>query len=145
MCKPGLSDCSMKRQQGQAIVLFALLLPVVVLFLVGVLDYMVTNVPVTEVIAAADLAAHAGAQEILVRPDGTLEGLAEGQALAALYFRAQAPPDARLLSTSCGQTQGHLSCQVWAQTLSAGYLIPRRQIQISAIGYLAHGVTRDDQ
>ena len=135
----------MKRQQGQAIVLFALLLPVMALFLLGILDYMVTNARVMEVVAAADLAAHAGAQEIVVLPDGTLEGLAEGQMVADLYFRAQAPSGAQLLGASCGQTQGQPSCQVWAQTPSAGYLIPQRQIQISATGYLAQGVTRGDQ
>ena len=135
----------MKRQQGQAIVLFALLLPVMALFLLGILDYMVTTARVMEVVAAADLAAHAGAQEIVVLPDGTLTGLAEGQAVAGLYFHAQAPSGAQLLGASCGQTQGQPSCQVRAQTSSAGYLIPQRQIQISATGYLAHGVTRGDQ
>lgn len=136
---------ALKRQQGQAIVVFAFVLPVVVLFLLGILDYMVTNARVMEVVAAADLAAHAGAQEIMVRPDGTLAGLAEGQAVAGMYFQAQAPSGAQLLGASCGQTQGQPSCQVWAQTPSAGYLIPQRQFQISATGYLAQGVTRGSQ
>lgn len=135
----------MKRQQGQAIVLFALLLPVMALFLLGILDYMVTNARVMEVVAATDLAAHAGAQEIVVLPDGTLTGITEGQAVANLYFHAQAPSGASFLGASCGQTQGQPSCQVWAQTPSAGYLIPKRQIQISATGYLARGVTRGGQ
>lgn len=134
-----------RRQAGQALVLFALFLPVMALFLVGVLDYMLTNAQVMEVVAAADLAAHAGAQEIRVRPDGTLAGLAEGQAVAELYFRAQAPAGAQFLGAACGQDQGQPSCQVWAQTPSAGFLIPRRQIRISAVGYLAQGVTRGDQ
>jgi Flp pilus assembly protein TadG len=134
-----------ERQQGQAIVLFALLLPVMALFLVGILDYMVTNARVMEIVAAADLAAHAGAQEIVVRPDGRLAGLAEGQAVAGLYFRAQAPSSAQFLGASCGQKQGQPACQVSAQIPSAGYLIPRRQIQISATGYLSQGVTRGDQ
>lgn len=132
-------------EKGQAIVLFALLLPVMALFLVGILDYMVTNARVMEVVAAADLAAHAGAQEIMVRPDGTLAGLAEGQVVAEQYFRAQAPAGAQFLGASCGGAQGQLTCQVWALAPSAGYLIPRRQIQINAIGYLAQGVTRGDQ
>ncbi len=140
-----LLNDSTKRQQGQAIVLFALLLPVMALFLVGILDYMVTNAQVMEVVAAADLAAHAGAQEIEVLPDGTLAGLAEGQAVAGTYFYAQAPAGAQLLGASCGQTQGQPSCQVWAQTSSAGYLIPQRPIQVSAAGYLAQGVTRGGQ
>lgn len=134
-----------RQERGQAIVIFALLVSAMALFLVGVLDYMVTNAQVMEVVAAADLAAHAGAQEILVNPDGTLANLAEGQAIAELYFRVQAPSEAYLLGTACGLTQGQPACQVWAQMPSAGYLIPQRQIQVSAIGYLAPGVTRGDQ
>jgi hypothetical protein len=65
--------------------------------------------------------------------------------VAELYFRVQAPSQARLLGIACGQAQGQPSCQVWAQIPSAGYLIPQRQIQINAIGYLAPGVTRGDQ
>ncbi|HLE15553.1 MAG TPA: pilus assembly protein TadG-related protein [Anaerolineales bacterium] len=133
------------QEQGQAIMVFSLLLPVLALFLVGILDYMVTNARVMEVVAAVDLAAHAGAQEIEVCPDGTLAGLAEGQAVAGLYFRIQAPSEARLLGTACGQTQGQPACQVWAQLPSAGYLIPVRQIRVGATGYLAQGVTRGEQ
>jgi hypothetical protein len=140
-----LRDYSTNKQKGQAIVLFALLMPVMALFLLGILDYMATNAQVMEVVAVADLAAHAGAQEITVLPDGRLAGLVEGQAVAELYFHAQAPLGARFLAASCGQTQGQPSCQVWAQTPSAGYLIPQRQIQVSATGYLAQGVTRGDQ
>ena len=32
-----------------------------------------------------------------------------------------------------------------AQVRSAGYLIPARWVRVRAIGYLAHGVTREDQ
>jgi Flp pilus assembly protein TadG len=134
-----------RRERGQAVVLVALFLPVMALFLVGILDYMVTNLRVMQVVAAADLAAHAGAQEIRVRPDGSLEGLASGQAVAEAYFRAQVPAGVRLTGTACGQTQGGPACQVWAQVESAGYLIPARTIRIDATGYLAHGVTRGDQ
>jgi len=136
---------SHRAERGQAIVLFALLLPAVALFLVGILDYMVTNARLMEAVAAADLAAHAGAQEIAVHPDGTLAGIAQGQAVAEMYFRIQAPSDAQLVGIACGQSQGLPACQVWAQAPSAGYLIPQRQIQVSAIGYLAQGVTRGDQ
>jgi Flp pilus assembly protein TadG len=133
------------REQGQAMVVFALLLPVVALFLVGVMDYMVTNAQLMELVAAADLAAHAGAQEITVHPDGTLAGMPQGQVVAEVYFRTQAPAEAQFLRASCGLIEGQPACQVQAQMPSAGYLIPRRQIQVSAIGYLAQGVTRGGQ
>lgn len=141
-----MKESSSRRQErGQAIVIFAMLLPVMALFMVGILDYMVTNAGVMELVAAADLAAHAGAQEIAVHPDGSLTGLPQGQAVAESYFRVQAPAGAQYLGASCGLIQGHPACQVHAQIPSAGYLIPRRQIQVSAVGYLAQGVTRGGQ
>ena len=61
-----------RNERGQSILLFAILMPLMSLFLLGILDYMVTNARVMETVAAADLAAHAGAQEITVLPDGTI-------------------------------------------------------------------------
>ena len=55
-----------RNERGQSILLFAILMPLMSLFLLGILDYMVTNARVMETVAAADLAAHAGAQEITV-------------------------------------------------------------------------------
>ena len=61
-----------RNERGQSILLFAILMPLMSLFLLGILDYMVTNARVMETVAAADLAAHAGAQEITVLPNGTI-------------------------------------------------------------------------
>ena len=49
------------KERGQSVALFAILMPIMSLFLLGILDYMVTNARVMETVAAADLAAHAGA------------------------------------------------------------------------------------
>ncbi len=57
---------SRRNECGQSTLLFAILLPLMSLFLLGILDYMVTNARVMETVGAADLAAHAGAQEITV-------------------------------------------------------------------------------
>lgn len=133
------------RECGQSILLFAILMPLMSLFLLGILDYMVTNARVMETVAAADLAAHAGAQEITVLPDGTITATAEGNEIAARYFNAQRPGYAHLVSVSCGRHQDRPACFVQAQTQSAGYLLPARWVTVRAIGYLAHGVTRGDQ
>lgn len=130
---------------GQSVMLFALLMPIMALFLIGVLDYMVTNARLMDTIAVADLAAHAGAQEVIVLPDGTLTVSSQGDAIAASYFNAQAPDQAVLTSASCGIHQGRPACWLQAQVRSAGYLLPRRWITVNAIGYLAHGVTHGDQ
>ena len=134
-----------KSERGQSVLLFAVLLPLMAFFLLGILDYMVTNARVMETVAVADLAAHAGAQEITVLPNGVITATTRGNAIAANYFNGQAPAYAHLAFVSCGRQQNRPACFVRAQVQSAGYLLPSRSVTISAIGYLAHGVTRGDQ
>ena len=134
-----------RSERGQSILLFAILMPLMSLFLLGILDYMVTNARVMETIAVADLAAHAGAQEITVLPDGTITAITHGNVIASAYFNAQRPEYVRLVSVSCGRYQGRPACLIQADTRSAGYLLPARWIRVRAIGFLAHGVTRGDQ
>jgi len=135
----------LRSERGQSILLFAILLPLMSIFLLGILDYMVTNARVMETVAAADLAAHAGAQEITVLPDGTITATQGGDEIAASYFQAQHLGTARLTFVSCGRHQGRPACLVTAEVRSAGILIPTRWVRVRAIGYLAHGVTRGDQ
>jgi Flp pilus assembly protein TadG len=132
-------------ERGQSILLFAILIPLMSLFLLGILDYMVTNARVMEAVAIADLAAHAGAQEITVLPNGTITATTAGNGIAATYFNAQRPGYVQLVSASCGRHQGRPACFVTAHVRSAGYLLPARWITVRAIGYLAHGVTHGDQ
>ena len=134
-----------RTERGQSILLFAILMPLMSLFLLGILDYMVTNSRVMETVAAADLAAHAGAQEITVLPDGTITATTAGDGIASNYFISQRPNSSSLSSVSCGRHQGRPACYVTAQVQSAGYLFPARWVTVRAIGYLAHGVTREDQ
>lgn len=134
-----------RTERGQSILLFAILMPIMSLFLLGILDYMVTNARVMETVAAADLAAHAGAQEITVLPDGTITATMAGNKIAATFFNSQRPGFAQLTSVSCGRHQERPACLVTAQVRSAGYLLSARLVTVRAIGYLAHGVTRDDQ
>ena len=61
------------------------------------------------------------------------------------YFNSQRPGYAQLISVSCGRHQGRPACFVTARTHSAGYLLSARWVTVRAIGYLAHGVTREDQ
>jgi hypothetical protein len=126
--------------------LFAVVVPVTILFFLGVIDYMVTNARVMETIAAADLAAHAGAQQIMLLPDGTIEPFSsQASATATSFFIAQAPPEASLGAISCGLIQERPACQVSARVRSAGWLLPETWINVSAVGYLAYGVTEGDQ
>ena len=142
------SEMAMKNkrsERGQSILLFAILMPLMSVFLLGILDTMITNARVMETVAAADLAAHAGAQEITVLPNGAISAAPAGTGVAALYFNAQRAGHAQLSSVSCGRHQDRPACLVVARTRSAGYILPTRWVTVRAIGYLAHGVTRGDQ
>jgi hypothetical protein len=133
-------------ERGQAVAHFAILIPVTILFFLGVVDYMVSNARAMDTVAAADLAAHAGAQSITLLPDGTIDSdVSLAQQVATAYFAAQAPQEAALGSVSCGLVQNRPACQVSAAVQSAGWLLPPQWITVHAIGYLAYGVTEDDQ
>ena len=109
-----------KNERGQSVLLFAVLMPLMSLFLLGILDYMVTNARTMETVGIADLAAHAGAQEITVLPDGTITATSGGNQIAALYFNAQRPSYSQLTFVSCGRHQGRPACLVTARVRSAG-------------------------
>src|SRR5512137_2324734 len=112
------------KERGQSILLFAILLPLMSLFLLGILDYMLTNARVMETVAMADLAAHAGAQEITVLPNGVITATTRGNGIAASYFISQASGYTHLSFVSCGRHQDRPACIVQAQVKSAGYLLP---------------------
>ncbi len=133
-------------ERGQSIALFAVLIPVTTLFILLIMDFMVTNVRVMETVAAADLAAHAGAQQVIILPDGSFEiNAAAAQGTVQAYFVVQAPNEATLNAVSCSLQQSRPACQVSASVQSAGYLLPQQMISVHAVGYLAYGVTQEDQ
>jgi len=101
---------------------------------------------VMETVASADLAAHAGAQQVFILPDGSFEmDVKAAQGTAAAYFTGQAPEEAALGTVSCGLQQERPACQVVATVLSAGYLLPQQSIGVHAVGYLVYGVTEEAQ
>ena len=133
-------------EKGQSITLFALMLPLMAVFILGLFDYMVTNARAMEAVGVADLSAHAGAQEIRLLPNGKiLSDVPSAERVAADYFRMQAPSYVQFVSVVCGDTSERPFCRVTARVRSAGYLFPPRPITVHAVGYLAWGVTREEQ
>ena len=107
---------------------------------------MQTSARVMQAIAAADLSAHAGAQQIRLRPDGVLKSdQSQASATAQTYFQVQSAPHTTFGSASCGTINGRPGCNVTVSVKSAGFLFPKRDIGVAATGYLAYGVIRDDQ
>ena len=131
-------------EKGQSITLFALMLPLMAVFILGLFDYMVTSVRTMEAVAVADLSAHAGAQEIRLLPNGKiLSDVPEAERVAADYFRMQTPSYVQFVSVVCGDTVERPFCRVSARVNSAGFLFASRPITIHAVGYLAWGITRE--
>ena len=75
-------------ERGQSIMLFAIMLPLMAVFILGLFDYMVTNAHAMEAVAVADLSAHAGAQEVRLLPNGKiLSDVPNAQRVARDYFQ----------------------------------------------------------
>jgi len=142
---PNLLSTPVQSERGQSVALFAILLPLMSIFAILLMDYMVTTARMMDAVAAADLAAHAGALEITVDPDGTIRTTGAGAQVAAAYFQAQHLQNTQLSGVQCGLFHERPGCQVHAQVSTPGFLLPKKWITVNAIGYLAHGVTREDQ
>ena len=140
-----MQNTTHQKERGQAVTLFAIMLPLTTIFALLLFDYMITTSRLMDAIAVADLSAHAGAQEIAVYPDGMIYATDRGEVIAASYFGVQAPPFAQLTGISCGRVHERPACRVSAQVHSPGFFLPQRSISFNAIGYLDNGVTRGDQ
>ena len=132
-------------EKGQSAAVFAVVVAALVIFVLGVMDYMVTTARAMEAVAIADLSAHAGTQEILVRPNGAIEISPNGPSAVARYFSMQAKSYMQFVNTSCGRIHGKPACEISVRVRSAGYLIPVHWITVNAVGYLDYGVTRGSQ
>lgn len=132
-------------ERGQSITLFALMLPLMAVFILGLFDYMTTNARAMEAVAVADLSAHAGAQEVRLLPNGKiLSDVDAAEEVAYDYFRMQAPSYVQFVDVVCGDSADRPFCRVTARVNSAGYLFAPRPITIHAVGYLAWGITREN-
>jgi len=134
-----------RMERGQSAAVFAVVVTALVLFVVGIMDYMVTTSRTMEAVAIADLSAHAGAQEVIVLPNGVIEISPQGPGTAATYFSMQAKSYMQLVSVICGRVQGKPACEVAVRVRTAGFLIPENWVTVRAVGYMAYGATRGDQ
>ena len=132
-------------EKGQSAAVFAVVVTALVLFVMGIMDYMVTTSRTMEAVAVADLSAHAGAQEVVVLPNGVIQVAPQGPGVAATYFSMQAASYMQLANVFCGRVQGRPACQVTVRVKSAGFLIPEHWVTVRAVGYLVYGATRGDQ
>jgi uncharacterized membrane protein len=133
------------KQKGQAMVQFAVFLPVLIILLMIVADTAITSARLMDAVAVSDLAAHAGAQEVKVLPNGKIEPSENAENVAAAYFMQQAPPYVSLVSIVCDVRKGKPACELVVRVHTAGVMVGQNWITVRALGYLAYGVTRDDQ
>jgi hypothetical protein len=132
-------------ERGQNMAWFAVVLPMMAFFILGILDYMITTSRVMEVIAVADLSAHAGAQEVKVLPNGAVIIDDQASSVAQQYFSAQAPGYVQITRVACGMVSGRPACSVQARVTPAHILVRGDDITVNATGYLVYGATRGDQ
>ena len=57
----------------------------------------------------------------------------------------QAPPYVSLVSIVCDVRKGKPACELVVRVHTAGVMVGQNWITVHALGYLAYGVTRDDQ
>lgn len=132
-------------EKGQSAAVFAVCVSALVIFVIGVMDYMVTTSRTMEAYGVADLSAHAGAQEVNVLPNGVIQIGPNGPSVAAAYYHLQSKSYMQLVNTSCGRVHGEPACEVIVRVHSAGYLIPQHWVTVHAVGYMAYGSTRGGQ
>lgn len=134
-----------RRQRGQSLLLFAICLPAIVVLILVVADTAVTTSRLMDGLAVADFAAHAGAQEVRVLPNGRMEPSSRASEVVAWYFYQQAPPYVQLVSVWCGVRRDMPACEVTVRVQTAGFLLGGDSITVRTVGYLSYGVTRVDQ
>lgn len=132
-----------RRLRGQIMPWLAVMLPIVVLLLLFAISYGTITLRAMRVMAAADLAAHAGAQAVRLWPNGRLRDGRQAEETAARFFRAQAPSYARLQGVQCGVMDAGPYCEVTAHVPGGFFLAPDRVVQARAV--LAYGTTREKQ
>jgi len=134
-----------KKEKGQSTTLFAVVLPAIVILLIVALDSIGTTNRLMEGLAVTDLAAHAGAQEIKVLPNGVIQPAASADQVAIAYFNRQAPRYVQLVSVWCGLVNKRPACIMISRVQDVGFLLGNQYITVRSVAYLVYGVTRGDQ
>ena len=133
------------KEKGQSTTIFAVVLPAIVILLIVALDSIGTTARLMEGLAVTDLAAHAGAQEIQVLPNGVIQPTASADQVAIAYFNRQAPRYVQLESVSCGLVSKRPACILISRVQEVGFLLGNQYITVRSVAYLVYGVTRGDQ
>ncbi len=129
--------------RGQVLPLLAVALAGFILLVIAALDYGAVTLRVMHAVAAADMAAHAGAMRNRVLPDGRIVMLPDAEARARQVFLENRIPYARFRRAECGVMNGRRPwCEVTVEVEGAFWT--RRRI-VKARAVLAEGVTREGQ
>ena len=130
------------RPRGQVFPLMALFLSALLILVMAALSYGVLTVRLMDALGAADLAAHAGAMQIHVLPDGRYESR-RAERVAREVFTRHHLPYAHLQGVTCGvDARERPWCEVVVEVEGALWA-PNRTIHARSV--LAAGVTREDQ
>lgn len=131
------------KRRGQVLMLVTPVLAVFTLLLALALSYAILTLRSMRVTAIADAAAHAGAMEIHVLPNGQVATAARAQRVAATFFANQAPSYAKLQWVKCGLAKEGPYCDVAAEVRVDFLVSTSAHVQVRSV--LAYGATRGGQ
>lgn len=132
-----------RRQRGQVLAFVTPIIAVFTLLAALALSYGTLTLRAMRAMAVADTAAHAGAMEIHVLPNGKIVDTAAAERVAARAFAAQAPSYARLQSVQCGYSQQGPFCDLTVLVHSNFLFSAEHVVEVRSV--LAYGVTRGGQ
>lgn len=132
-----------RNESGQVLALVAVVLAGMAIFIALVLSYGTLTLRVMHTMAAADAAAHAGAMEVHVLPNGRIETSRRAEDVTASMFIEQAPSYARLRSVTCGLVDEKPYCDLTVHIVSDTFLPVSTNVNVRAV--LAYGTTRGEQ
>ncbi len=141
MAKPlvNLRRCTPK---GQVLPFVAITLAALLILILATISYGVLTLRTMRALAAADLAAHAGAMEVRVLPNGQIVPNGRGPHMARNVFLQHQPPHTSLVGVSCGLHARRPFCEVTVRVEGA-FWAPDRVVKARAL--LVQGITQEGQ
>lgn len=139
-----LAALKRKGARGQVLPYVALALAFLVMVAAFALSYATLSIRVIHVTAIADTAAHAGAMEVRVLPNGKILPSSHAVSTVRRVFYEQAPPYATLQGVQCGLLPTKEPyCDVVVSVRSKFLLAAHSTVRVRSV--LAYGVTRSKQ
>jgi len=132
-----------RRARGQVMPVVTIILAALIVMMGMALSYGTLTLRAMRVTSVADAAAHAGAMEVHVLPNGKVVTTDKAERVAASFFAAQAPGYARLRAVRCGVVDNLPYCDISAEVHTTFMFSASHMVEVRSV--LAYGATRGGQ